>query len=376
MLLLFYISGHGFGHASRDIQIINALAHRAPGVRVVVRTMVPEWFLRASLSTTVEIVPGDTDVGVVQPDSLSVDGEATARRAAAFHARFDERVAHEVGLIRAMSPTLVAGDIPPLAFASAAAAGVRSVAVSNFTWDWIYGGFPGFDSLAPGVREAIARANAQATCTLRLPFSGGFTGMSAIEDVPLVARQATLPKPETRRRLGLDSGRPIVLATFGGHGGDIPLARAADNTQFMVVATDYEVGAHTAPHPNLRVVSGEEMRRFGMTYTDLLAAADVVATKLGYGIVSECLANGVALLYTLRGDFVEQDVFMREMPAVMRSLHIGSNDLLAGRWAESVDSLLSQPSPAPPPRADGADVVASRMIEIAAAGAGRRDRSD
>ncbi len=366
MLLLFYISGHGFGHASRDIQIINTLARRVPKLRVVLRTTVPEWFLRSSLTTTVEIMAGDTDVGVVQPDSLSIDEAATARRAAAFYGDFDERVATEVDLIRSLGPSLVAGDIPPLAFAAASAAGVPSVAISNFTWDWIYGGFSGFDALAPGVRAVITRANAQATRTLRLPFAGGFASMRSVEDVPLVARRATLARDDTRERLALPSDRPIVLATFGGHGGNIPLDRAADHGRFLVVATDYEVGGHRDPHPNLRVVAEDEMRRSGITYTDLLAASDVVATKLGYGIVSECLANGVALLYTLRGRFIEQEVFMREMPAVMRSLHIDTDALREGAWANAVDALLAQPSPAPPPRADGAEVVAARMMRMAA----------
>ncbi len=365
MRLIFYISGHGFGHASRDIQIVNALARQVPGLRVVLRTTVPEWFLLSSLDTAAEIVPGDTDVGAVQPDSLSIDEAATARRAAAFYATFDERVAREADLIRSVRPSLVAGDIPPLAFAAAAAAAVPSVAISNFTWDWIYGGFAGFDTLAPGVRALIAGANAQATHTLRLPFAGGFASMRHIEDVPLVARRATLAKAETRARVGLAGDRPIVLATFGGHGGNIPIERAAGSSRFQVVATDYEVGIQPSPHPDLRVVSGGEMRRLGLTYTDLLAASDVVATKLGYGIVSECLANGVALLYTLRGRFIEQDTFIREMPAVMRSLHIGTDDLREGRWAESVEALLAQPTRAAVPNANGADVVAKRMMEVA-----------
>ena len=187
--------------------------------------------------------------------------------------------------------------------------------------------------------------------------------MRPIEDVPLVARRSTLTKSETRGRLGLGHERPIVLATFGGHGGNIALERAAENARFRVIATDYEVGSPLTPHPNLRVVSGEEMRRLGLTYTDLLAAADVVATKLGYGIVSECLANGVPLLYTLRGRFIEQDVFIREMPAVMRSLHIDTDDLRDGRWAEPVETLLAQPARAAAP-ADGAEVVARRMMDF------------
>ena len=38
--LAFYISGHGFGHASRQIEIINALGVRRPDVHLLVRTTV------------------------------------------------------------------------------------------------------------------------------------------------------------------------------------------------------------------------------------------------------------------------------------------------------------------------------------------------
>lgn len=361
---VFYISGHGFGHATRSIEIVNALARRAPAARFVLRTIVPEWFLRAGLGVEAQIIPGDTDTGVVQPDSLSVDEEETARRAAAFYARFDERVAREAAFLARARGALVVGDIPPLAFAAAAEAGIPSVAFGNFTWDWIYGGLPRFDQIAPGVRGAIAKADARATLALRLPFGGGFEGMPHVDDVPLVARRASLAREETRARLRLPGGRPIVLATFGGHGGTVPLANAARNGAFLLLATDYEVPS--APHEasNLRVVPADEMRGAGVAYTDLLAASDVVVSKLGYGIVSECLANGVALLYTLRGRFIEQEVFIQELPDVMRIRLLPPGALSSGRWSADVAALLGQPLPSRTIRIDGADVVADRLLAL------------
>ena len=47
------------------------------------------------------------------------------------------------------------------------------------------------------------------------------------------------------------------------------------------------------------------------------AAADVVVSKPGYGIVSECIVNGAALLYTSRGRFAEYDVFVEEIRALL-----------------------------------------------------------
>ena len=41
--VVFYISGHGFGHATRDIELINALVARRPDLRIVIRTSVRQW---------------------------------------------------------------------------------------------------------------------------------------------------------------------------------------------------------------------------------------------------------------------------------------------------------------------------------------------
>ena len=40
---VFYISGHGFGHASRQTEIISALRAIRPNLRIVVRTSAPRW---------------------------------------------------------------------------------------------------------------------------------------------------------------------------------------------------------------------------------------------------------------------------------------------------------------------------------------------
>ena len=48
--IAFYISGHGFGHASRQVEIINAFAARRPDVPLFVRTSVAEWLLRNKLA--------------------------------------------------------------------------------------------------------------------------------------------------------------------------------------------------------------------------------------------------------------------------------------------------------------------------------------
>ena len=363
--LLFYISGHGFGHAARDVEIINAITQRRPDTHITVRTDVPDWFLRASLHARIDRIAGDVDTGLVQPDGLTIDEDETARRAARFYETFSARISREVATIRAVAADLVVGDIPPLACAAAHAAGVPSVAVGNFTWDWIYQGYPQFEQFAPGVVQQIADAYSRATLALRLPFAGGFASMLRVEPMPLVARVSRVPRHITRERLHLDDARPVVLASFGGHGGSVSLDKAAASGTFVLVATDYEANKAGVPHSNLRVIPADTLRRAELSYTDLLAAADVVVSKLGYGIVSECIASRVPLLYTFRGRFVEQDVFVHEMPAVLRCRHIDAQDLRDGNWTEGIRALLTQQEPPRVMPTHGAQVVADRILSLA-----------
>ena len=72
---------------------------------------------------------------------------------------------------------------------------------------------------------------------------------------------------------------------------------------------------------------------------------DVVATKPGYGIIAECIANGTALVYTSRGRFAEYDVLVREMPRYLRCAYLDNEALLAGRWQAALDAALNAPAP-------------------------------
>jgi UDP:flavonoid glycosyltransferase YjiC (YdhE family) len=346
--IVFYISAHGFGHASRSIELLKALAARRPDARLVVRTAAPPWLFHATAPEIAELVPLETDIGVVEIDSLNVDERATAVRAASFYRTFDERAEREAAFLDAERATIVLGDIPPLACAAAARAGVPSVAIGNFTWDWIYEANEMFDSLAPGVIDTIRGAYATATCALRLPMHGGFAPMAAVTtDVPFIARRSIHDRGATRQLLGVADDRPVVLASFGSGGLELP------NTTFGAIAKAEGLTV-LAPGVELPVP---------LVYQDLVAAADVVISKPGYGIVSECVANGTPLLYTSRRHFVEYDMFVAEMPDVLRCRHLPQADLLAGRWGGAVRALLAQPFEPERPRIDGADVAATEILD-------------
>jgi hypothetical protein len=104
---VFYISGHGFGHASRQIEIINALGSLTPDVGIVVRTSAPRWLFDRTIRVPITFSAGACDTGVVQIDSLRLDERATIAEAHEFHRHLQQRAASEARLLRETGATLV-----------------------------------------------------------------------------------------------------------------------------------------------------------------------------------------------------------------------------------------------------------------------------
>ena len=363
--VVFYISGHGFGHASRQVEIINALSTLRPTCRVVVRTSAPRWLFDRSVTGPFTFVPGDTDTGVVQVDSLHVDVPTSIARAWDFHGGLDARAAAEATLLAEHDARLVVGDVPPLACAAALRAGLSSVVVSNFTWDWIYAHYARRSADTPQLLSVIRDAYQSADTAFRLPMAGGFEPFANIVDVPLVARHARRSEADTRQALGLPTDRPLVLVSFGRYGlAAVDWAAVGRSRGLAVVVThdpvDTGLAAPAADAGNVFALDMPSLNERGIRYEDLVAAADVVLTKPGYGIIAECAANDTAVVYTSRGDFAEYAVLVAAMPTLLRCAYLEQDDLYAGRWLPTVRRVLNQPAVGRP-RCDGAQVVARHL---------------
>jgi L-arabinokinase len=310
-----------------------------------VRTSVVRWLFDLTVKGPYNYDTVETDTGIVQIDSLRLDEEASVRRALQFMSTFGDRVEHESRALETLAPVLVVADMPALGIAAAAGAGIPVAALGNFTWDWAYSAYR---SSAPLV-EQIAGVCAKADVALRLPMWGGFGAFKRVVDLPFVARHSTREPADTRRALGLRADTRLILPSFGGHG----LEGLQDAVKRL---SGYQV---------LLELDEKKLYADGYRYEDLVRAADVVVTKPGYGIIAECLANDTALLYTDRGNFIEYDVLVANMPRFLRTRFISHDDLFAGRWQEHVDALLAQPEPPLRPETNGAQVAAEILLEMA-----------
>jgi hypothetical protein len=365
--LAFYVSGHGFGHASRDIEVLNALSARRPDVRIAIRTTVARWLFDLTMRGPFDYTEVQCDTGIVQIDGLRLDETETLRRGRAFMATLAARTAAEAQALSALGVSLVVYDIPALGSTAAARAGLPAIALGNFSWDWAYAAYEGASDLA----DAVADAYRSTALALRLPMCGGFEAFARVEDVPFVARRSHREPAETRAALGLPPDARVVLTSFGGHGVvDMNLEGLAALDGYAILVSGsipFGLDGATLLEAGRRgpLVPFDESGLYarGFRYEDLVAAADVVVTKPGFGIIAECVANDTALVYTSRGHFAEYDVLVEAMPRMLRCRYLEQSDFFAGRWRDALDGVLAQPPPPERPRVDGAEVVAQRILK-------------
>ena len=217
--VFFYISGHGFGHASRQIEVVNALGARCPDLAIVVRTSAPRWLFDRTARVPITLVPGECDTGVIQIDSLRLDEQLTIERADAFYRTLGERARQEAALL-----AYARGPLRRLGRAAARLRGGRRRRHPVGRRHQLHLGLDlrRIRGAARRPRRTCCRRFAPPTgrpkrrggcrCTAASPRS------TPSSTCPFIARHARHGRDEVRRTLGLPLDRPLVLSSFGGYG--------------------------------------------------------------------------------------------------------------------------------------------------------------
>jgi hypothetical protein len=330
----------------------------ARGHELVVRSDAPAWlFPEAAGLLPTQAWP--FDMGVVQRDGLELDIDETRRRWIEFDAAFDERADVEARHLAEAGLDVALGDIPPLGFEAAARAGIPSLAMGNFGWDWIYAAWPGFDAAVRRVRSAYARAGLLLRMELHAAGDDAFPAFRRIVDVPLVARPASAHAvAAARQRLELaDHLRPVLLSFGGIEVSRLDLAALGRWERYVFLMPSSSATSDLPP--NVR-----QLPRTGVDYAALVAACNAVITKPGYGIVADCLANRAPVLYTDRGPFREYPVLAGALERLGPARYVPSADVRRGWVGPHLDALLAQSRQWQPLRLDGAQVIADELARF------------
>jgi L-arabinokinase len=99
-------------------------------------------------------------------------------------------------------------------------------------------------------------------------------------------------------------------------------------------------------------------------FSDVLASANVVVTKPGYGILSDCVANAKPIVYADRADFIEYSLLEMELKRFLRNVHIPATELYAGRLGAALAAIESAPAPKETLAGGGAEKAADILMGL------------
>src|SRR4051812_28560553 len=136
--IAYYITGHGFGHARRSVEVIRELRGLRPAVEGYFRTTANPAIFEELSAPKIHLERVELDPGAIEKDLFTIDHAATAEAVRAAIGRRSRLIAREIPFLKQNGIRLILADIPLLAGDIAAAAGIPIIAITNFTWDWIY----------------------------------------------------------------------------------------------------------------------------------------------------------------------------------------------------------------------------------------------
>ena len=349
--LVFYISGHGFGHASRDIEVINALHAAAPHVRIVVRTSAPRWLFDLTLTRAGHLAAGRVRHGRC-PDRQPAPRRAPRRSRAAARVHADARRhggdARRVLLRELQARRSSSATSRRSRSLAAHRAGVPSIALGNFTWDWIYAAYPDelgrasraarADSRRVRARGARAAPAAAAAASTRSDASS-----RAVHRAALGARRARTcasVRPAGDRRPGAGVVRRLRPARHrpGRARAAAPLHRRGDRERQAARRGDDPRGENGRSRPAERDAAGfGAVRRRARHLRGRLSLRGPRRGPWTSSRPSRATASSPSASPTTRrcstrraGTSPSTDVMVREMPRYLRCGFISNEDLYAG----------------------------------------------
>ncbi|KAB5513784.1 hypothetical protein OIU78_023260 [Salix suchowensis] len=132
LVFAYYVTGHGFGHATRVVEVVRNLILAGHDVHVV--TGAPDFVFTSEIqSPRLFIRKVLLDCGAVQADALTVDRLASLEKYSETAVKPRESIlATEIEWLNSIKADLVVSDVVPVACRAAADAGIRSVCVTNF----------------------------------------------------------------------------------------------------------------------------------------------------------------------------------------------------------------------------------------------------
>ncbi len=336
--IAYFISPHGLGHAARAAGVMDALHEIDPSILFEIFTTIPCWFFQKSLFGIFSYHSLLTDIGLVQKTPFHEDLPKTLQYLNDFLPFDRSQITSLARLVTNIECELIICDIAPMGIVVAQEAGIPSVLIENFIWDWIYQGYKIQDGSISRYITYFQRLFETADYHIQTdPVCCYRT--ADLTTLP-VSRKIRTPGKQIRKKLGISSKDKAVMITMGG---------ISQKNTFSGQLTNQQNIYFIIPggSPSMRFQFQDNLLLLplhsDLFHPDLVNACDAVIGKVGYSTLAEVYYAGVPFGYIKRPSFAESEILEAYIKQEMNGLAISETQFEEGSWVSMLPELLASP---------------------------------
>lgn len=324
------------------LPILNEIKRRQPDIHLILYSKLPMGLLKSRLSIDFEYIDGIDDFGLTMISATEVDLDATALAYNLRHLDWQNRLAAEAERLKQAKADLMLANIPYVSLAAARSIGLPSIALSSLNWFDLYAAYLSDRPEAAGILGAIREAHAAAPLFLQLAPSLPMASLAGVTKLVGLGPSARIGRQDgvgLRARHGIAAESRVGVIAYGGIYSRLPVEEWPSIPGWTwLVPGDW--GLNQGPF--------KPFENSGPDFPDMLASADLVLTKPGYGTFTEAACNGVAVLAQDRPDWPETPYFDAWMKTHARYLSLPEQEIRAGRIEGALGRLMAMPPPVRP----------------------------
>lgn len=336
MRLLASVSGHGRGHLAQSALVIEALRRQHPGLSLTIWSALSRVSVAQRIAEPFAYRHDPDDFGLHMQDSMRIRLSESAAHYEILHRHLDAALDERARNAVSDGADVVLANVSYLAIAAAARAGIPAVAMCSLNWADVWAHFFSARAGAGRIHDEMLDAYNQADTFLLPEPSMPMREIRVTRPIGPLARTG-------RRVRDLISGAAGIRGRFG-----LITLQGADRLPVETWPLD-EMGWHwlvpaawRVRHARVRDIE-TVLAAAGAGFAELVASADVLIAKPGYGTFVEAACNGARVVYVRRPDWPEQEFLIPWLRRHAPAVEVSAATLCSGPGRGLLEELASLP---------------------------------
>ncbi|MDQ7073839.1 MAG: hypothetical protein Q9O24_01465 [Gammaproteobacteria bacterium] len=280
------LTAHGYGHVAQTAPILNALQQHLPNLRITLFSDIETDYLKRRIHAPFQQHKIALDVGLLMDDQIKPRLAESHHAYQYFHRQWQNKVNQLSDHFKTLKPDLLLSNVAYLPIVAAKQLNIPSIALCSLNWADIYQHCCAHFSNADQIHQQIVQAYQQSTHFLKPKPSMPMDCITHSQYISPITNLGKHRRIEINQHLNISPQKKLIVVGLGGINSRFYLQPWPKNPDYHWLVPENWLN----PQANMSSVES-----CPFSFIDLLASADLLISKPGYGSFSEAACNARSL---------------------------------------------------------------------------------